>query len=109
MPCTRDALLTAAAGPRKQFRNAVKDVRTVFRVYREATDAKDIDGIADHSVRMAAARGLVGIYGLEAPRDQPGDTGPVNVAIILTTSDARTPLQADGLILHLAGGNGEKP
>jgi hypothetical protein len=79
----------------------------------EALDAERGEGQVDHSTRLRAAEHLHGLVGLRASRqlaDAADAARPVAVNIVLaqvTNGHPRSPLQADGIRLHLSDGTGD--
>ena len=99
MVITRELMLQAAGLVPADLAHAVK--RT-----RQALNARTKEGEPDHRVRLEAADRIFDLHDVRKRRaDEPSDGRPVNVAIILT--DARAPLQAHGVRLHLSSGDGE--
>ena len=81
------------------------DVTGALTVTREAMQASDEEGSADHAIRLKAAAQVYDLAGLSRPRDpEPGDaTRPVNVTLILTGAEPRALVQAHGVQIHLTG------
>jgi hypothetical protein len=89
-----------------------RHLRRALKRTDQALDAVTGEGKADHATRLKAAEQLYGLVGLKAhtkPPDSSDPTRPVQVAIILSqpsNGHARALPDADGVRIHLGGGNG---
>lgn len=108
---TREALLRTAGLAADDMTRAVKrtrqalSARTPVKTFTRGDLSWTEGGEPDHRVRLEAAALVFDLFDVRKRRaDEPDASRPVNVQIIL---DARAPVQANGVRLHLSSGDGE--
>lgn len=109
---TRELLLQASGfDAPEDLRRAVKRTRqalsakTPVKTFTRGEMSWTEGGEPDHRVRLEAAALVFDLANVRKPRaDEPDAARPVNVQVIL---DARAPVQAHGVRLHLSSGDGE--